>query len=281
MDIFLGLIACIAAVFVGAYLAKKQARAFRSQDQQSSHVNFFDYGDVRFLHCGSPAVQGSMRISKPFDIHLEYQQRMMGWLLFTDLAKINQLHAMQLGLGAGSLTKFCNQTLGMQTTAVELNPQVIEMCRRWFFLPEDNHSLEVIQGDAAEIILRKEWIGKIDVLQVDLYDQDAQCPVLDTEQFYGNCKQILTANGVMTVNVFGLQSNIHESANKIAKVFGNSSVWKFKPTTAGNSIIIALGAPSILSQDELTARALAIEARCSLPASQWIKALVPPALSST
>ena len=96
MDIFLGIIACIAAVFIGAYLAKKQARTFSGQgvEPTTSHtkgdgelptVNYFDYGDMRFLHLGSPAVQGSMKLSKPFEIHLEYQQRMMAWLLFTDL----------------------------------------------------------------------------------------------------------------------------------------------------------------------------------------------------
>lgn len=30
---------------------------------------------MRFLHLGSPAVEGAMQISKPFEIHLEYQQR--------------------------------------------------------------------------------------------------------------------------------------------------------------------------------------------------------------
>ncbi len=213
MDIFLGLIGCIAAVFIGAYLAKKQARAFSGQGYDPTKnqklgngelptVNHFDYGDMRFLHLGSPAVQGSMKISKSNDIHLEYQQRMMGWLLFADLEKIKHLHAMQLGLGAASLTKFCNLILGMQTTAVELNPQVIETCRLWFNLPENNHRLQIILGDAAEVIKLPKWQAKVDVMKVDLYDQDSECPVLDTESFYSDCKQLLTENGCMTVNIF-------------------------------------------------------------------------------
>ena len=31
-------------------------------------VNFSDYGDTRYLHLGTPWVQGSMNIEKPFDI---------------------------------------------------------------------------------------------------------------------------------------------------------------------------------------------------------------------
>ena len=124
-------------------------------------VNFSDYGDVRYLHLGTPWVQGSMKINKPFEIHLEYVQRMMAWLLFADLNQVSSLHAMQLGLGAGSLTKFCHKHLRMQTTAIELNPQVIAACRLWFKLPEDTSKLHVVLGDAAEVAGHK--IGRAHV----------------------------------------------------------------------------------------------------------------------
>jgi len=65
---------------------------------QLPEVNFSDYGDTRYLHLGTPWVQGSMNIEKPFDIDLEYVQRMMAWLLFVDIDQVNKLHAMQLGL---------------------------------------------------------------------------------------------------------------------------------------------------------------------------------------
>lgn len=290
MDIFLGLIGCLAAVFIGVYLAKKQARTFSGQSYDPAKnqklgngelptVNHFDYGDMRFLHLGSPAIQGSMKISKPNDIHLEYQQRMMGWLLFADLKKLKHLHAMQLGLGAASLTKFCNLTLGMQTTAIELNPKVIEACRLWFNLPEYNHNLQVILGDAAEVIQRFEWQAQVDVVQVDLYDQDAECPVLDTESFYSDCKQLLTESGCMTVNIFGRHSNAKESAQKIARVFSDGTVWIFKPTKVGNSIVIALRTSQKMDRSELSSRAQAIESQWSLPARQWPKVLTPVSLS--
>ena len=286
MDIFIGLIACIAAVFIGVFLAKQQARAFSSPSEGLDYppptgdgslplVNHFDYGDMRFLHLGSPAVQGSMKISKPYEIHLEYQQRMMAWLLFTDLDKVNQLHVMQLGLGAASLTKFCNITLGMKTTAIELNPDVIETCRRWFHLPGNNYNLQVIESDAAIVAQDSEWFGKIDVLQVDLYDQAAESPVLDTAIFYANCLRLLSPNGCMTVNVFGRQSHAKNSAKKIATSFREGSVFIFKPTKAGNSIIVALRAPQQLDKHLFSEKAKIIEARWPIPTKNWIKALSP------
>jgi len=239
------------------------------------HVTFLEYGDMRFLHLGTPAVQGSMKISKPFDIHLEYVQRMMGWLLFADLNQVRHLQAMQLGLGAASLTKFCHAHLGMQTTAVELNPQVVAMCRLWFNLPEDNATLQVVVEDAAEIASQERWRGKIDALQVDLFDQDADSPVLDSEAFYADCRQLLTDNGCMAVNLFGRNANIKGSVQKIANAFGKDALWAFKPTKAGNTILLAFRTPRVWDKHALLSQAQAIQERWPLPAAKWLKVLAP------
>ena len=92
-------------------------------------VNFSDFGDVRYLHLGTEWVQGSMLMDAPYDIELEYVQRMMAGLLFIAPLDVPKKHAMQLGLGSAALTKFCYKKLRMKTTAIEINPQVIAACR--------------------------------------------------------------------------------------------------------------------------------------------------------
>ena len=290
MEIYLGFfICCIVAVLFGVFLAKRQARVFSTPDQTKQSdgmsgqdafpiANHFDYGDMRFLHLGTPAVQGSMKISSPYEIHLEYVQRMMAWLLFADLDKLKQMHAMQLGLGAASLTKFCYKNLGMQTTAIELNPNVIETCRLWFNLPENDHRLQVLVGDAAEAVANDAWQGKIDVLQVDLYDQDAELPCLDSEFFYKNCRKMLSDTGCMAVNLFGSKSNIPDSIYKIANAFGPDALWVFKPASA-NTIVLALRTPTLRDKSSLIAQATAIESRWSLPATKWLDVLSPKSLT--
>ena len=275
LEFIYGLIGCVLAILLGAWMAKKQARAFGSASGGLPTVTFADYGDMRFLHLGSPAVQGSMKISKPFDIHLDYVQRMMGWMLFADLEHISQLNAMQLGLGAASLTKFCYHHLGMHTTAIELNPQVIATCRRWFNLPQDDAKLNVILGNAVDVTSHAQWQGKVDALQVDLYDQDAARPVLDTEEFYRDCRSMLSAQGCMAVNLFGHAHSDDESLGKITAVFGVDAVWTFKPTAAGNAIVLALRTPRAVTQHSLRAQAQAIESRWPLPATKWLKVLSP------
>ncbi len=234
-------------------------------------VNFSDYGAVRYLHLGTEWVQGSMLIDAPFDIHLEYVQRMMAWLLFVDIDKVGKLHAMQLGLGAASLTKFCHKHLRMKTTAIELNPQVVAACRLWFKLPADSAKLQVVLGDAAEVARHDLWRGQIDALQVDLYDHEAASPVLDSEAFYADCRQLLTDEGCMTVNLFGRSSSYEQSLKKICAVFGEASVWAFKPTREGNTVILALRTPQHFKRGELLERAEAIQAKWPLPATKWLR----------
>jgi spermidine synthase len=91
-----------------------------------------EFEGVRYLHLGTPWVQGAMRVRKPLAIELEYVQRMMVWLLLREPADLSQGLAVQLGLGAGAITRFTHGVLHMKTVAVELNDTVIGMCRAYF-----------------------------------------------------------------------------------------------------------------------------------------------------
>jgi len=244
-------------------------------------VNFSDWGDIRYLHLGTEWVQGSMKLDAPFDIELEYVQRMMAWLLFVDGKGVANRHAMQLGLGAATLTKFCRKTLRMRTTAVELNPQVVSACRGWFKLPADDLKLRVVIADAAAEIRKTEWQGAVDALQVDLYDHEAAAPVLDSEDFYADCRALLTEDGCMTVNLFGRSSSYERSLEKITGAFGADAVWAFKPTREGNTVVLAQRTPSRPKREALAERAQTIQTRWSLPASKWLRVFKPLNLSIT
>ena len=242
---------------------------------QLPQVNMSEHGKVRYLHLGTEWVQGSMDMARPFDIQLDYVQRMQAWLLWVPTSEVPDLHAMQLGLGAAALTKNCHQVLGMRTTAIELNPQVVAACRTWFKLPADDERLSVVLGDAAEVAAHAHWRGQIDALQVDLYDHEAAAPVLDDAEFYANCRQLLTSRGCMTVNLFGRSSSFERSVGQISSAFGADAVWAFKPTKEGNTVVLAQRTPERPERALLQARAEAIETLWGLPATLWLKVLKP------
>ncbi|OGB10143.1 MAG: spermidine synthase [Burkholderiales bacterium RIFCSPHIGHO2_12_FULL_61_11] len=240
-------------------------------------VNFSDYGEVRYLHLGTDWVQGAMLRDAPFDIELEYVQRMMVGLLFTDAASVAKKHAMQLGLGSAALTKFCYKKLRMKTTAIEINPQVVTACRLWFKLPRDDLRLQVIEADAGAEIQKPAHQGTVDLLHVDLYDHEAAAPVLDDADFYAHCRDLLTEEGVMTVNLFGRDSSYVQSLTKMAEAFGPESVWAFRPTREGNTVVMAQREPTRPERAELLLRADVIESRWELPAKKWLRLFAPVA----
>lgn len=238
-------------------------------------VHFSEDGDIRYLHLSSPWIQGSMLIKKPYDIELEYVQRMMAWLLFTPADEVAGAHAMQLGLGAGTITKFCYKKLKMTCTAIEINPGVLHACRGWFRLPEEDERLRVVIADAAKEIRSPEWTGVVDALQVDIYDHEAASPVLDTLDFYKDCHALLSPNACMTVNLFGRASSYDESLQKIMAAFGEDAVWAFKPTREGNTIVLAQRTPSRPKREQLMEAAERIEAKYGLPATKWLRVFKP------
>ena len=238
-------------------------------------VTISEDGEVRFLHLGTEWIQGSMIIDSPFEIELEYVQRMMAWLLFVEPDSVSARRSMQLGLGSGALTKFHFKKLKMDTTTIEINPQVVVACRTWFKLPPDSAKLRVILGDAAEVVRHAPFHGQIDALQVDLYDHEAAAPVLDSPDFYADCRNLLTDEGCMTVNLFGRDASYERSVESIRAAFGAEAVWAFKPTRDGNAIVLAQRIPSHPTRMELLARAEAVQERWGLPATKWLRVFKP------
>lgn len=249
----------------------------RTAAQTLPEVTISEDSEVRFLHLGTEWIQGSMLLDAPFVIELDYVQRMMAWLLLVEPDSVPKRRALQLGLGSAALTKFCFKACRMNTTAIEINPQVIAVCRQWFKLPNDGPRLRVVLADAGEEIRTPDYTGQIDALQVDLYDHEAAAPVLDSPDFYADCRSVLTDDGAMTVNLFGRDASYERSLQSICAAFGDDAVWAFKPTREGNTVVLAQRTPDRPTRMQQLARAEEIQSRWGLPAVKWLKIFKPVA----
>ena len=227
-----------------------------------------EFQGVRSLHLGTSWVQGAMRLSRPDAIELEYVQMMMMWLLFVQRPR----HVVQLGLGSAALTKFCYRRLpGTRVTAIELNPNVIAICRTLFGLPDNDARLQVREMNALDFVLDPANHGTVDALQVDLYDEEARGPVLDTPEFYQACYDCLSEDGVMTTNVFGEFSNYDKNLLAMEQVF-DAVVWLPEVHDA-NIVVIAFKHAPVLDFSVLYERAGAIKKELNLPAKSWVNGL--------
>lgn len=210
-----------------------------------------------------------MRIQDPYALEFEYIQQMMMWMLFNR----SPAHIVQLGLGAAALTKFCYRHYPRsKITAIELNPAVIEICRSEFYLPQDDKRLSVIAMDAMEYVTDNTHHAKVDILQVDLYDAQAEKPALDSPEFYQACADCLSPEGLMTVNLFCDAPDHAKNIESMEQCF-EAVAWL---TEVHDSNIVAIAfkkAPSI-DFEKLYERAALLEKQHKLPASIWVDGLV-------
>jgi len=244
------------------------AAAKPSRKVKFAPVTLSEQDGVRYLHFGTEWVQGAMRLRKPDWIELEYAQQMMSWMLFIDQPS----HIAQLGLGTGALTKFCYRHFEQaQVTAVDLNPSVIAICESMFKLPPNDHRLQVLEMDALDFVTDADHHGKLDALQVDLYDATARGPVLDSAEFYQACAACLKDQGILTVNLFGDHPSYLKNLKAMRYAFGQ--VLCLPEVHDGNVVAIAFKNRVTLDFPALYERAAGIKEATRLPARSWVNGL--------
>ena len=233
-----------------------------------SPVTLSEYAGLRYLHFGTPWVQGAMRISRPNQLVLSYSHKMVAWMLFRQ--KPEQIA--HLGLGSASLTKFCYHHFPESETHVaEINPDVINICHSMFELPPDDERLHVHQMNALDFVKDEQYTAKFDIMHVDLYDADARGPVLDTPEFYADCSRCLKDDGIMAVNLFGDVPSYGKNIKAIKQSF--MEVMALSPVPEGNIIVLAFKKRPFIDIDVCDAEADRIKAATNLPTRGWIKDL--------
>ena len=99
--------------------------------------------------------------------------------------------------------------------------------------------------------------------------------MLDSPDFYADCRALLSEDGCMTVNLFGRSSSFERSLQSMATAFGEEALWAFKPTREGNTVVLAQRTPSRPKRAELMARAEVVQERWGLPATKWLRVFKP------
>jgi len=151
---------------------------------------------TRRLHFSLELVQSSMRIDDPFALEFAYTRKMMAFLLFVP----DPGHVLMVGLGGGSLAKFCHRHLPRaRLTVVEVNADVIAL-REAFGVPVDPR-LEIVEADAADYLAAAE--GDADVLLLDGFDARGIAPTFLSRSFYQAARRRLKPGGLLVANFAG------------------------------------------------------------------------------
>jgi len=191
-----------------------------------------DTGRLRHLQFDLDAVQSAMRLDDPHRLHLAYTRKMMAFLLFQRAPE----RILMLGLGGGSLAKFCYRRLPSTTiTTVELNPDVIAL-REAFRIPADNDRFRIIHGDSANYVAGL-GPGK-DVILVDACDRTGVAPALHSVEFFQSAWRRLSPGGVFVMNLCADRLGAASLLAKIRHAFGEFMTLRVRPD--GNLIVFAL-----------------------------------------
>ena len=192
----------------------------------------FEGEDSISLHFDLHSIQSVMQKSDPDSLLLGYTRTMMGFLLFKSEPKSIAM----IGLGGGSLAKYCAKYLpNAHFTAIEINPKVIAL-REKFYIPTDSEKFTVLHANGADYMANK--LEKVDVLLVDGYDEKGQPAKLCSAGFYDNCYDKLNEGGVMVVNLHGSDIKFGTYTSRIRASF-DEKVAVVDAEEDGNKIAFA------------------------------------------
>ena len=193
--------------------------------------------DTRSLHFSLTEIQSRMQLLRPDVLDLEYTRTMMGWLLF----KPQPERIAMIGLGGGSLAKFCHRHLPLASiVVVEINPHVIAL-RDAFQVPPDSARLQVIEADGGRFV--GDTGQRFDVLMVDAFDPQGMPAALGSRRFYDDCLDVLQPAGLLAVNLHAGHRHCATYIDRICRSFGEN-VLRVDDRDASNSVIFASkGAP--------------------------------------
>jgi spermidine synthase len=189
-----------------------------------------DNGPRRFLHFDFAAIQSVMELDNPIKLALAYTRKMMAFLLFNRAPR----RILLLGLGGGSLAKFCYANLpAASLTAVEVNQDVIAL-RDEFGVPADDHRFRVINADGAAYISSQTHCK--DVILADACDRAGVAAELGSVEFYRKARRRLSANGVFVANICGDKDSTAAHLAKLRDAF-DGELLSLQVRTDGNIIV--------------------------------------------
>lgn len=192
-------------------------------------------------------LQSRMCNQRPTHLDVDYTRTMMGFLMFNR----EPAHIAMIGLGGGSLLKFCYRHLpATQLTVVEINPHVIAL-RAEFQVPDDPDRISVHCADGADFVrqITSQIQPRFDVILVDGFDCQGQAASLCSQDFYEDCYLALSPRGIMVANLHHDHPDHATFTGRIRDAF-DGNVMEIASKEKSNSILFACKGPRI-SVDEL------------------------------
>jgi spermidine synthase len=221
----------------------------------------------RRMQFTNEATQSAMLLSDPEALVAAYTRKMMAFLLFEP----DPRRIVMIGLGGGSLAKFCHRHLPRShITVVEINADVIAL-REEFCIPKDDDRFRVVHEDGARYLQSLD--APIDVLLIDAFDADGIAPSLANSAFYACAARQLTEKGVLVMNFWGSRERYVDNLLQARDAFGDHLLLV---PVAGDANVLLFAfkrAPPQAITEELEAVARRLQMRLVLDFPRYLRRL--------
>ncbi|MEO8019380.1 MAG: fused MFS/spermidine synthase [Pseudomonadota bacterium] len=246
----------------GASRDELSKRAWRNELTQPY---IFETLFERRMHFTNDATQSAMLLSDPDALIAEYTRKMMAFLLFNPIPR----RIVMIGLGGGSLAKFCYRHLPQsRITVVEINHDVIAL-REEFCIPKDDERFAVVHDDGARYV--EQLDEQMDVLLIDAFDADGIALSLAKSDFYSCAARKLTEHGMLVMNFWGSCERYVDNLGQARAAFGDSLL--LVPVSGDVNVLLFAfkQAPPQSITDDLEALARRLQMRLSLDFPRYLR----------
>ena len=231
------------------------ATLLESADSPFSAIRVYEINGARLMAFdgqSSGSVQSAWLPADPGALLVGYTRLMTLALVHAD----GHRKAVLVGLGGGRTAGYLVATFApLEVQAVEIDPQVTRLARRWFDL-RTGPRLSVAHDDGRRFIER--LAAPVDLVFVDAYLNDSAPRHLTTRQFYEAIRDRLAPGGAMALNIEPHSQALGDALLTIEAVFGHYDTYG----DGSNVVLITRRGPA-LDAGTLEARARALDARHS------------------
>ncbi|MBI4490231.1 MAG: fused MFS/spermidine synthase [Deltaproteobacteria bacterium] len=208
-------------------------------------------------------LQSAMNLDNPTTLRLLYSRYTSLGLAFRPDAK----KVFIIGLGGGSIPKkLYREFPSLEIDVAEIDPEVIQVARKYFFLREGKN-LRVHAQDGRLFLTRT--AQRYDLILLDAYYTDAIPFHLTTREFFQLAERKLASNGIVVANIIGAVSGpggrITRSVVKTLReifpqiyIFPTRSPYGASLDTIQNVILIATKERQRVDIREITKRAASL-----------------------
>lgn len=208
-------------------------RILFQQQSELAYVTVVDEGSQRCLFFGAGADERETCIERAIPDHSVFEYTAMMFVGFLFHPQTTRM--LMIGIGGGYMPGVIHRHLPQVVLdAVDVDPVVVDVARRFFGLPEDERlKIHIVDGrrfvEAGTARYHQVWL--------DAFDDQYVPPALSTREFLVAVKRRLLPGGVFVENLHRSHPRFRAQMATAQAVF--ERIWVFYGDNSDNAVLVA------------------------------------------